>query len=401
MPDARLLTQALAYLAHGWSLCPVYADHPTGKDKDPHHGMLSRTGYRDPDTRRTVWKPLQDTRPTEATVRTWLSEDGAGIALVTGTLSGVIVLDFDGDEGDTLLRELKLKPHVRTPSGGYHVRVAHPGFRVSTVAWKNTSSLPPGLDIRGDGGLCMLPPTWTKKGPYTALRDPYVFTDVSHLPAPVLRSIGLLPPEPKPQATVTPGPDVESGDRFPSDRILHKALEKLAGGEGRNNTGYWLARALHNTGYGYEEIVQIGRQYVDHVSDVNTKGQREEYTISEFSASARQVQKLTPDPWTSQRPSGNRQSGEKRARSATDELQDAWPSLTWAQREAAALILARNWRAHTPLEKTMTFLRLCGDINDGVRLAVRAAYREDVPAPGDDALRRVFWQASARLQHPQ
>lgn len=395
MPDPHLLHAALEYLAHGWSLCPVYAGHQD-RDKDPHHPMLSRTGYRDPETNKAVWRPLQDALPTEAQVRRWLSEDGVGIALVTGKLSGVVVLDFDGAEGEALLAQLGLRPHTRTPSGGYHVRVAHPGWRVSTVAWKSTRALPPGLDVRGDGGMSMLPPTWTSKGPYTSLRDPFTYADVSGLPEPVLRSIGLRPPEPR--ATPTPtGPLPSGNDRFPAEKILFKALEKIAAGDGRNDTGYWLARALHNNNYSYDEIISVGYRYIDHVGDTNTKGHREAYTLGEFQASTRQAMKLERLPWTGQGADGPRPA---RPRKATDALQDAWPTLTWDQRAQAARILAQNWRPTEPLERTMTFLRLCGDINDAVRLAVREGYRLTSPPPGDDALLQILRPQIMQVQRP-
>ena len=53
--------------------------------------------------------------------------------LITGALSGVIVLDFDGNEGTKVLHQLGLAPHVRTGSGGYHVYFAHPGWPVKTL----------------------------------------------------------------------------------------------------------------------------------------------------------------------------------------------------------------------------------------------------------------------------
>lgn len=386
MTDPHLMHAALDYLAHGWSLCPVHAGRDPSRDKNPHGRALALTGYLDPDTRKSAWRGLQDAPPSEATVRQWLSLGGVGVALVTGTCSGVVVLDFDGAQGEALLRELGLKPHVRTPSGGYHVRVQHPGWRVSTVASKSTRALPPGLDIRGDGGLSMLPPTWTCKGAYTALREPYQYADVSHLPAELLRVIGLLPPEPK--AAPAPIGELPHGDdRFPADRILFRALEKLGAGDGRNDTGYWLARALHNNNYTLSEILTVGEKYVDHVGATNTKGQRELYTLAEFTASARQVQKLERLPWVRQERLGGptHPSGRRSAR-ATDQLQDAWPKLPWARRVQAALILARQWRHQQPIEKTMTFLRLCGEINDEVRAAVREGYRDEGAAPSDGDL---------------
>lgn len=383
MADPHLLHAALEYLAHGWSLCPVHAGRDPARDKNPHSRALAQTGYVDADTGKAAWRALQDAPPNEATLRQWLALDGVGVALVTGARSGVVVLDFDGAEGELLLRDLGLKPHVRTPSGGYHVRVQHPGWRVSTVASKSSRALPSGLDIRGDGGLSMLPPTWTCKGAYTALREPYQYANLSHLPPELLRTIGMLPPEPK-AAPAPIGPLPHGDDRFPADKILYRALEKLGAGDGRNDTGYWLARALHNNNYTLTEILTVGSQYVDHVGSTNTKGQRELYTLAEFTASARQVQKLERLPWVRQeRPGPPRGAAGRHPIKATDQLQEAWPQLPWPQRAQAALILAQQWRERQPIEKTMTFLRLCGEVNDDVRAAVRQGYRDGGAAPSD------------------
>lgn len=390
MPDPHLLHAALEYLAHGWSLCPVHAGQDPARDKNPHGRALARTGYVDPETRKAAWRSLQETPPSEAAVREWLSHGGVGLALVTGARSGVVVLDFDGAEGDMLVRELGLKPHVRTPSGGFHVRVRHPGWRVSTVASKSSSALPSGLDVRGDGGLSMLPPTWTCKGPYTALREPYQFADLSHLSPSLLRVLGMLPPEPR-VAPVPIGNLPSGNDRYPADKILYRALEKLGAGDGRNDTGYWLARALHNNNYTLTEILSVGEQYVDHVGLTNTKGQREPYTLAEFAASTRQVQKLERLPWVRQERPGEPRLHARKPVNATDQLQEAWPRLSWTTRAQAALTLARQWRHHQPIEKTMTFLRLCGEINDDVRAAVREGYRDAGAAPSDQDLLRTFW----------
>lgn len=396
----RLLDEALRCLERGWSICPVHAGQDASKDKRPHGPALKATGYLD-STGRPIWGPLQEALPSEDVVREWFGRerDGLGLALITGKTSGIVVLDFDGDEGVRLLGQLGLPAHVRTGSGGYHVRFIHPGdWRVSTLSSKSTQRLPAGLDVRGDGGMAVLPPTWACKGPYTSLRDPVQLLDPGLLSPEVRAQVGLTPPAPKVAAPIVPLP--QDTDRFPAHRILEKALEKLGAGQGRNDTGYWLARALHNNGYTYEEIMQVGAQYVDHTLDTNTKGQREAYTLSEFQASVRQATKLTPQPWVPQAPAGQsrRFTGPVAPETTAQLLERVWGQLSPQKRPEVARLFALYWAAREPLERTLTFLRLCGDVDDAVRQAVRQGYRE--AAAGMEASEQHLRQLLQRAQAP-
>lgn len=86
----------------------------------------------------------------------------------------MFVLDFDGEAGNRTLRSLGLSPHVRTPSGGHHVYVRHPGFRVPTLTGttkEELATLWPGLDIRGDGGYAVFTGR-SDVGEYEWLRQP-------------------------------------------------------------------------------------------------------------------------------------------------------------------------------------------------------------------------------------
>jgi hypothetical protein len=96
----------------GFSLIPV------GQDKRP---------------RVSTWKPYQERLPTREELNRWWSEEPVAWAVVTGGISKVVVLDFDGESGLETLRKLTLNPHVRTGSGGAHLYVRHPGWRVPTL----------------------------------------------------------------------------------------------------------------------------------------------------------------------------------------------------------------------------------------------------------------------------
>lgn len=72
--------------------------------------------------------------------------------MVTGKVSKVFTLDFDGKPGRRTMKKLGLKPHRSTPSGGFHVDFVHPGWPVTTVNGKSKrklGSLYSGMDIRG------------------------------------------------------------------------------------------------------------------------------------------------------------------------------------------------------------------------------------------------------------
>jgi hypothetical protein len=75
---------------------------------------------------------------------------------VTGAVSGIVTLDFDGAAGRRTMEKLGIRPHRATPSGGFHADFEHPGWPVATLNSKSNLALGarwPGFDIR----LWMLP----------------------------------------------------------------------------------------------------------------------------------------------------------------------------------------------------------------------------------------------------
>jgi hypothetical protein len=94
--------------------------------------------------------------------RTWGSWPSLNVAVATGMVSGVVVLDVDGDVGFDSLHdledqheELPTTKSLTTPSGGQHFWFKHPGVEI-----RNTAGFPgPGLDVRGDGGYVLVPPS--------------------------------------------------------------------------------------------------------------------------------------------------------------------------------------------------------------------------------------------------
>ncbi len=106
---------------------------------------------------------FQDATTDIRTIQRWWQRDrNSNLGLLTGKDAGFIVLDVDQKhDGEGSLRQLieefgPLPPTVAVKSGGngWHYYFKHPGTRVP-----NKVGFRPGLDIRGDGGYIVAPPS--------------------------------------------------------------------------------------------------------------------------------------------------------------------------------------------------------------------------------------------------
>jgi hypothetical protein len=93
----------------------------------------------------------------------WSRWPEANVGLVTGRPSGIVVLDIDPrHDGHLTLGELESRfgelpatIEAQTGGGGRHLVFKHPGGRLPNSA----GLLGPGLDVRGDGGYIVAPPS--------------------------------------------------------------------------------------------------------------------------------------------------------------------------------------------------------------------------------------------------
>ncbi len=87
-----------------------------------------------------------------------------GVGVVTGPLSGILVLDVDGPEGEAELKKHghPVTPMVRTAGGGLHLYFKHPDKDIRTGI-----RVAPGLDVKASGGYVVAPPSVGENGkPY-------------------------------------------------------------------------------------------------------------------------------------------------------------------------------------------------------------------------------------------
>mgnify|MGYP005853076027 CR=1 FL=1 len=157
------LKAALDYLRLGWSVFPV---EPGGKRP------LLR------------WQVDQYRRADVPEIAEWFRRwPHANIAVVTGIVSALVVLDLDPQHGATASLEQLDRQHgplpetveAHTGGGGRHLYFAHPGDITH-----NRVGLLPGIDLRGDGGYVVAPPSIHGSGePYRWVRSPEVLYPVS------------------------------------------------------------------------------------------------------------------------------------------------------------------------------------------------------------------------------
>lgn len=94
--------------------------------------------------------------------RWWRAVPDLNIGVATGIVSGIFVLDVDGDEGEASLRQLE-RQHGTLPQTGEAItgKGRHCYFRIREhrSIRNSVSQIGAGLDIRGDGGYVIAPPS--------------------------------------------------------------------------------------------------------------------------------------------------------------------------------------------------------------------------------------------------
>jgi len=127
------------------------------------------------------WEKFQEQVPTEDEVNTWWDKwPDANIGIVTGKVSNLIVFDIDKEDATEYAKEEGGFPSmtVKAISGkGYHIYVQCPDFKVV-----NNANTDLGLDIRGDGGYIVAPPSMHGTGKQYAWETGFSIHDIDPAP---------------------------------------------------------------------------------------------------------------------------------------------------------------------------------------------------------------------------
>jgi hypothetical protein len=163
----RAARAALDFLARGWAAIPI------------------KSGGKRPLVR---WEAYQNRLPTKEEVVAWFERwPEANLGIVTGAVSGLVVLDIDPRHGgaESLGRleaehgALPETVEAVTGGGGRHLYFAHPGG-----SRPNKVALAPGIDLRGDGGLVVAPPALHASGRRYVWRASHAPHDLPLAPMP-------------------------------------------------------------------------------------------------------------------------------------------------------------------------------------------------------------------------
>lgn len=221
MPPLLPVAVALYLASRGWHVFPC---RPRAKEPLTPRGYLDAS--RDPAQLR----------------RWWTDEPEANLAVATGAISALVVVDVDGPRGRAswaaLEREHGAAPTLRQitgrPDGGSQLLYAYPGH----VEVGCRTGFLPGLDVRGDGGYVLLPPSihpsgqrywWLDRGVPRAM--PRWLLEAITPPAPVKTMV-------KPGRPVRPV-SLDAAERY-LDAALERACEAVRGlGRGGRATGLY------------------------------------------------------------------------------------------------------------------------------------------------------------------
>jgi hypothetical protein len=98
---------------------------------------------------------------TDEELQDWFSTGNANIGIVTGSISGIDVVDYDSQEALELAGSFPQTPLVKTGKEyGYHGYYCH---KDGTRNFQKRDDIP-GLDLRGDGGYVVAPPSVHESG---------------------------------------------------------------------------------------------------------------------------------------------------------------------------------------------------------------------------------------------
>ena len=160
MRKQNLLEVCQGYRKRGWNVVPLYnfSKAPSNIEYfNEDFGWLPG------------WVVFQDRMATEDEVKYWFRNNNVtGLGLITGKISGVVVVDEDSYKADGMRFEFMSPLRAKTGRGGKHhfFKYTEP---IKTSGFRKGVN----IEIKSDGGFVVLPPTvvWiddehTKKGKY-------------------------------------------------------------------------------------------------------------------------------------------------------------------------------------------------------------------------------------------
>lgn len=174
------IEEALAYARRGFSVIPIKPDI------DP----VEKKAKKDPYIR---WTDFKTRRASEGEIQQWWGRwPKAMVGIVTGEISGLLVIDCDSEDAyrrvQELLPDTLLVPVAKTPRG-WHLYFLFPKGSNITVG----AGILPGVDFRGEGGYIIAPPSVNGDGKVYEWLDGLSLDEVEPQSAPesIIKKISL------------------------------------------------------------------------------------------------------------------------------------------------------------------------------------------------------------------
>lgn len=159
---------ALIYAARGWRVIALHTPDANGRCSCG-SSQCAGPGKHPRYDQHLLPDGLTSATVNPEKIRAWWSKwPSANVGIVTGRESGIVAVDVDPDHGGAdSWRDIEDQygafpdtPESLTGGGGRHLILAHPGVELRNSA----SKLGAGLDIRGDGGYIVAPPSLHASG---------------------------------------------------------------------------------------------------------------------------------------------------------------------------------------------------------------------------------------------
>lgn len=306
------LDYAKMYLNKGFSIIPL-------KPKDKRPAIPS-------------WKEYQHRRPTDEELVKWFgNESQNNIGIVTGAISRLAVVDLDSKEAVEFAKEndFPLTPLVKTGKDyGYH---AYYKYREGVRNFQKRDDLP-GIDLRGDGGYVVAPPSIHPSG------HQYQWVDG--------KGLDNIPLADLPETILVKNPQDKT-----SLRELYKGVER----GGRNDSLARLTGSWVNDGLTFKECLEMAFLW-NSKNDPPLPEKEVEATVKSI-FERHHSKKATEELVVRQSKRGIRsvkmehEKKEFRPRDYTEIILKLYPSLFYECREGAKFPKGRMW-GHLAGERT-------------------------------------------------
>jgi len=225
------------------------------------------------------WKRYQTERATPDRIHHWWNHTpGFNVGIVTGAISGVVIIDIDlrkPQAADTMAMiaatlDLPPTPEVVTAIGGIHLWYAHPGpgIRIPNSSNQFTSGFKtPGVDVRGDGGFAVCPPSVRPEGAYSWCEW---LCDLARLPPSLLEHLVERKPAAAPTRAEQRRRSLPASGQVIGHGYVARAVEdelrqlEQEGGHGAlTRSSYRLGQLHHLAGMNDAQVEQLIEQLAD------------------------------------------------------------------------------------------------------------------------------------------